>query len=201
MRFTASQANLCTRRGCLGQALHLEKGHGATGIKRCVEDLVQEFCTPCFGAPSRSRQHLSSKKSKCDEGLKQVIMGAIEIYDPDRASDEQSAGRLMRNAADTFAGLKIVTYDHTHAARRTSEQTCRTHHAEMLHVGFCVLDLLFSVVFELTHPFACRVMCRTPCQTRNHSKLDCCAMLNNCKADFLSGSSRNRGQQTLTCRK
>ncbi len=116
-RFSASHADLSVRKGSFGQVFHTLKGTGAVAVRRSLEDLITEFCTPLFGAPCRYKT-APPKKPKCDETLKKHIMDCIEIYDPDRAADEQSAGRGMRDDAHSFKNLKIVTYDHTHAARR-----------------------------------------------------------------------------------
>ncbi len=122
-RFSASHADLLVRKGSFGQVVHTLKGTGAVAVRRSLEDLITEFCTPLFGAPCRYKA-APPKKRKCDEALKKHIMDCIEIYDPDRAADEQCAGRNMRDDAGSFKNLKIVTYDHTHAARRQPTLRC-----------------------------------------------------------------------------
>jgi hypothetical protein len=118
IRFSASQRNLSVRKGALGQIWHLEQGHGAAAIPKSIESIIKVFCTPLFGAPQR---RLEVKQTpKCDTALFKRVLGAVEMYNPDRASDEQSAGRVMRDSASSkFPNLKVVTYDHTHAARRS----------------------------------------------------------------------------------
>ena len=121
-RFSAADATLAVWKGTFGQVFHIPKGVGAMAIRTSLEDLITEFCTPRHGAPAR-RSTRSSKDAKrkreCDVELRSIIMDDIEIYDPDRVADEQSAGRSMRDDQSAFKRLKIVTHDHAHAARRT----------------------------------------------------------------------------------
>lgn len=140
-RFSASQKDLSVLKGSFGQALHIKHGIGAQAIRRSLEQLITEFCTPCHGAPPRGKQ--PKRKPECDAELRDHIINTIEVYDPDRAADEQSAGMSMRDCERTFKKLKIVTYDHAHAARRSlpPDMHMRSHCAACVILGSAMLKI------------------------------------------------------------
>lgn len=124
VRYAAGFANASVRRGILGLGRIGENkaGHGADKLATTTMRILEHACTAGYGAPPRSHGLPLCQQPCLLQSLFNHVRKSVEIWDPDAASDERSAGLslLRERLGDGLPGLKTRTVDATHAARLVS---------------------------------------------------------------------------------
>ena len=102
---------------------HLDIGRGTAGADTLAKStiaIIKNWCTVGFGAPARTHGMELKTTPKLDEDLFKQCKMSLELFNPDNASEETSAGLSLqtgRLGEDAYvAGLKERMCDPMHAA-------------------------------------------------------------------------------------